>query len=102
MADEAGRVSVSCRRASNNELELEIVDDGTGLPQNLEPRMATGLGFRLIGALTAQIGARSGFESSPAGTRFWLRLGCVPDDGAGELVSSQREVAGACPANRED
>jgi two-component sensor histidine kinase len=102
VVDEAGRVSVNCRRATNNELEIEIIDDGTGLPQNLDPRMATGLGFRLIRALTAQIGARSGFESSSAGTRFWLRLDCVPDDGARALVSSPREMAGVCPASCED
>jgi len=101
VADEAGSVSVSCRRAANNELELEIVDDGMGLPQNLEPRMATGLGFRLIRALAAQIGARSGFESSPAGTRFWLRLERAPDDGAGALGPGPREVAGVCPTNSE-
>lgn len=76
---EAGRVSVHCRPVDHGELEVEIVDDGRGLPQDFDPLNAKGLGFRLVRALTAQIGAQSGFESSAAGTRFWLRVQRSPE-----------------------
>lgn len=91
---EAGRVFVHCHLVTDKELELEIVDDGKGLPQNFDPLTAKGLGFRLIRALTAQIGARSGFESSPAGTRFWLRVGRAPEAKGGVLGSSTSGQAG--------
>ena len=71
---EGGTVAVSCHAVADNQLEIEIRDDGAGLPQRFDALTAGGLGFRLIRALTAQIGAQSGFDSSGAGTRFWLRL----------------------------
>lgn len=71
---EIGHVSVSCHSMSDNGVEIEIVDDGRGLPEDFNPFAAPGLGFRLIRTLTTQIGAVSGFESSRAGTRFWLRV----------------------------
>jgi two-component sensor histidine kinase len=71
---ETGKVTVRCYSLPGGELEIEIIDDGTGLPPLLDPRTSDGIGFRLIRALTAQIGAQSGFESSVAGTRFWLRM----------------------------
>lgn len=94
---EAGRVSVHCYPVTDKELELEIIDDGRGLPQNFDPLMAKGVGFRLVRALTAQIGARSGFESSTAGTRFWLRLERAPEAKAGLMGSK----AGVGSANSE-
>ncbi|MEQ1781190.1 MAG: ATP-binding protein [Hyphomonadaceae bacterium] len=71
---ETGKLLVRCRSAPDGQLEMDITDDGTGLPQLLDPSTSEGIGFRLIRALTAQIGAESGFESSVAGTRFWLRM----------------------------
>ena len=78
---ETGKVSVNCHSAADNMLEIEIVDDGTGLPQLFDTQTAGGLGFRLIRALTAQIGAQSGIESSVAGTRFWLRIEPATESG---------------------
>jgi len=75
---ETGRISVSCHFVTDKELEIEIVDDGTGLPQLFDPLTAGGLGFRLIRALTAKAEATSGFESSATGTRFWLRMANTP------------------------
>ncbi|MEQ1784361.1 MAG: hypothetical protein ABMA14_23655 [Hyphomonadaceae bacterium] len=54
--------------------ELKTVDDGTGLPQLLNPRASEGIRLRVISSLTAQIGAQSGFESSVSDARFWLRM----------------------------
>jgi two-component sensor histidine kinase len=71
---ERGKLFVSCRSVPDGQLEMEILDDGTGLPQLLDPRTSEGIGFRLIRALTVQVGAQSGFESSVVGTRFWLRI----------------------------
>ena len=75
---EPGKVSVSCHSLADSQLEIEIIDDGTGLAQPFDALTAGGLGLRLIRALTGQIGAQSGFQSSVAGTRFWLRLESAP------------------------
>jgi two-component sensor histidine kinase len=96
---EGGRVLVRCHPVTERELELEIVDDGKGLPQDFDPLTGEGLGFRLVRALTAQLGGRSGFESSIAGTRFWLRVERAPEANAGALGSSVNGRAGA--ANSE-
>jgi hypothetical protein len=93
------RVLVRCRPVTERELELEIVDDGKGLPQDFDPLTGAGLGFRLVRALTAQLGIRSGFESSVAGTRFWLRVERAPETTTGVLASSMNGLAGA--ANSE-
>jgi two-component sensor histidine kinase len=96
---EGGGVFVRCHPVTERELELEIVDDGKGLPQDFDPLTGEGLGFRLVRALTAQLGGRSGFESSIAGTRFWLRVERTPEANAGALGSSMNGRAGA--ANSE-
>ncbi len=98
---EAGRVSVHCHPATDKELELEIVDDGKGLPQDFDLPTAKGLGFRLIRALTAQMGARSGFESSTAGTRFWLRVERAPEGKTGGLGLRMSGQAGVNSVNSE-
>lgn len=71
---EPGKMSVNCHSLADSQLEIEIIDDGAGLPQAFDPLTAGGLGLRLIRALTGQVDAQSGFETSLAGTRFWLRL----------------------------
>lgn len=76
---ETGVVSVGCHSLSGGEIEIEVTDDGPGLPQRFDPLAPAGLGVRLVRALTAQIGARSGFESSAAGTRFWILIPAAPD-----------------------
>jgi two-component sensor histidine kinase len=85
---ETGKVSVRCHSVTDKELEIEIVDDGSGLPQRFDPLTAKGLGFRLIRVLTARIGAQSGFESSAAGTRFWLRMEPALEDRGRRLRSN--------------
>jgi len=75
---ETGNLLVRCRSAPDGQLEMDITDDGTGLPHLLDPGTSRGIGFRLIRALTSQIGAQSGFESSGTGTRFWLRMSSAP------------------------
>lgn len=84
---EPGNVSVRCQSLAPKHLKIEIIDDGTGLPQGFDPLAARGLGFRLVRALTAQIGAQSGFKSSAAGTRFWLRMEAAAEDGEQRLRS---------------
>jgi two-component sensor histidine kinase len=91
---ETGHLYVRCRSLTDTELELEIVDDGMGLPRGFNPLTATGLGFRLIRALAAQIGAESGFESSAAGTRFWLRMESALDDKERSDASNAIEQTG--------
>jgi two-component sensor histidine kinase len=98
---EGGRVLVRCHPVTERELELEIVDDGKGLPQDFDPLTGAGLGFRLVRALTAQLGIRSGFESSIAGTRFWLRVERAPEATTGVLASSMNGLAGTGAANSE-
>jgi two-component sensor histidine kinase len=72
--DETGNIHVRCAQFAVDQVEIEIYDDGHGLPVLFDPGAASGLGFRLVRALAAQIGAKIGFDSTNRGLRFWLRL----------------------------
>jgi two-component sensor histidine kinase len=62
-----GRIAVSCHRASDGSLALEISDDGVGLPAGFDPAVDGGLGFRVVRALAQQLGATLAFESTELG-----------------------------------
>jgi two-component sensor histidine kinase len=71
---EAGAILARCRRDDAGAVMIEVIDDGAGLPEAVDPRTGGGLGFRLMRALGKQLGALIAFESSSRGLRFRLTL----------------------------
>ena len=69
-----GVVLVRCRQGEAGGVEIEVVDDGPGLPAGFDPATDGGLGFRLIRTLSRQVGATPAFESAGMGLRFRLNL----------------------------
>jgi two-component sensor histidine kinase len=67
-------ISARCGWNSVGDVTVEIADQGPGLPEGFDPMADGGLGFRLIRALVAQLGARMQFKSSHRGARFRLTL----------------------------
>lgn len=70
----AGIVLVRCRGGEAGGVEIEVVDDGPGLPRGFDPGVDGGLGFRLIRALSRQVGATLAFESAGQGLNVRLTL----------------------------
>jgi two-component sensor histidine kinase len=69
-----GIIMVRCRTDETGGILIEVVDDGPGLAEGVDPLTTRGLGFRLIRALGKQIGARIEFESTRHGLCFRLTL----------------------------
>ncbi len=71
--DSVGQVRVTLRRLGAGEAELEVADDGVGLPQT--PGIG-GLGLHLAARLASQAGSSLVVEAPPegAGTRLRLRF----------------------------
>ncbi|MEM6740323.1 MAG: ATP-binding protein [Pseudomonadota bacterium] len=81
-------------------LQIEIIDDGPGLPPEIaaeifEPFVSgrengTGLGLALVSKIVADHGAVIGVDSSPGHTAFRLSLPVAPEgaDGAADLAPS--------------
>lgn len=65
---------VDCRPGADGRLTIRVHDNGRGLPPGFDPRAATGLGFRVMRSLAAEIGAELGFDSSPQGLAVLLVL----------------------------
>lgn len=71
---EGGRVEVRLRSEGGAVL-FSCADDGAGLPPGVDPLDSPTLGFTLIRALSAQIGASAEFGSGPGGGfRFEMRV----------------------------
>ncbi len=78
-----GPLVVSCSRAGAT-ARLEVSDRGPGIPAELRGRIfdpfvttkadGVGLGLALTKRLVEEHGGRIGFESSPAGSTFWIEL----------------------------
>lgn len=71
---QAGVVRVRCHGREGGAVQIEVVDDGPGLPAGFDPATDGGLGFRLIRTLSRQVGATTAFESAGLGLRFRLSL----------------------------
>ncbi len=72
--DSDGMVRVALRRLGTAEVELEVADDGIGLP---EMPGSAGLGLHLAARLAGQAGSRLVVEAAPegaSGTRLRLRF----------------------------
>ncbi len=51
------RMVVSCNYMSDGALQVRVSDDGVGLPEGFDPAKDGGIGFQIIRALAAEIGA---------------------------------------------
>ena len=71
---QAGVVLVRCRGGEGGAVQIEVMDDGPGLPAGFDPATDGGLGFRLIRSLGRQVGAAMAFKSTGLGLRFRLTL----------------------------
>ena len=69
-----GKINLDCRRNAKGAIEIEIADDGVGLPEGLDPAEDGGRGLRLMHKLSRQLGATLTFESTSLGLRVRLRL----------------------------
>ena len=66
-------IRLRCRQ-SDDGIVLEFSDDGIGLPENFDPAMDGGLGFRIVRSLAAQLHASIDFTSTPLGTGIRLEI----------------------------
>ncbi len=69
----AGRIRVALRRLGPDRCELTVADNGTGLPEYLNPIAADSLGFEIVRALTDQIGGEL-LADSDEGTTIRVRF----------------------------
>ena len=70
----AGTVRVKCRRRPDQTIVLEILDDGVGLPEGLDPMETGQLGFRLVRSLADQLRTTIEFHNDGLGLRFVLQM----------------------------
>jgi two-component sensor histidine kinase len=67
-------IDLACRRRADSRVEIEITDDGVGLPEGFDVARDGNLGWRVIRALVQQLHAELDIDSSPLGLKFALAL----------------------------
>ena len=67
----AGHMRISLSKLDHNRLQLEVSDDGKGLPPGFDPDKTSSLGVRLVKILSGQINGKMEFKGD-AGTRFTI------------------------------
>jgi|TARA_R100001244_G_scaffold44182_1_gene39722 PAS domain S-box-containing protein len=67
---EEGTVSLAVRRRDDGKIEIEIGDDGVGLPTGFDPAASSGLGMRVSYALVQQLRGELTFSTADQGTVF--------------------------------
>ena len=67
------RVAVRLRVVGES-LELEIADDGPGLPAGLDPAESDGLGLKIVNALCRQLGCRLTYRDAKPGAAFGITI----------------------------
>ncbi len=75
--ERGGRILLRLKALADGQLELEVADDGVGLPAGFQPEATESLGMQLVVSLTRQLAGRLDY-SSTAGTHFVLRF--VPEE----------------------
>jgi two-component sensor histidine kinase len=72
-------MTVDCSVGPDGMLALTISDDGVGLPEGHDPAQASGMGFRVMRSLAAEIGAELQIRSTHLGltTRLSLPAGAM-------------------------
>ncbi|HSK39224.1 MAG TPA: histidine kinase dimerization/phosphoacceptor domain -containing protein [Arenibaculum sp.] len=71
---EPGEVRITFGRQDGDMLRLSVADDGTGVPDGLDARDATGLGMTIVRALTTQLGGRFEHDGNGPGARFTVTV----------------------------
>lgn len=77
-SDGDSAILVRCRKGALGGVLIEVIDNGPGLPEGFDPAVGGGLGFRLLRALSKQLGAITAFRTTPAGLQFQLALPAPP------------------------
>jgi two-component sensor histidine kinase len=74
-----GNIRVRLARGDGGKVDLSIRDEGEGLPADFDPRIATGLGMRIVRAFSQQLNAAIAVRRCDPGTEFVVS---VPRDPA--------------------
>jgi two-component sensor histidine kinase len=61
------KVQLRCDTNVNGSFSFDVVDDGVGFPENFDPAIDGGLGFKLMRALASGMGAELQFEHDSLG-----------------------------------
>ena len=69
-----GTVSLTVRKKADGKIEIEIKDDGCGLPKGFDPTASSGLGMRVSYALVQQLRGKLTFSASDKGTVFLVEF----------------------------
>jgi len=97
----AGHISITTRREGEDTIEVEVADDGPGIPQELADKLfdpfvstkerGTGLGLALTHQIASEHGGLLSVESAPGeGTRFRMRLPTMGSKRPSEPRSGRR------------
>jgi len=70
-----GSVEVAFQRLDPDRMELRVIDDGIGIPAEIDPRRSTTLGLDLVFTFADQLGAEVCVQRD-RGTGFVLRFPC--------------------------
>jgi two-component sensor histidine kinase len=68
--DQIGNICVRVARGADDKVELSVRDEGRGLPTDFEFRSPSGLGMRILGALSQQLNATIEVRRLDPGTEF--------------------------------
>jgi two-component sensor histidine kinase len=71
-------IRITCRRAAGDNIEIEVMDDGVGLPEGFDHSKNGGIGFRMIHSLAEGIHADTFLESDSLGVSFRLVIPWKP------------------------
>jgi two-component sensor histidine kinase len=69
-----GHIWVRLALVENGTIELSVRDEGAGLPADFDPRSATGLGMRIVRALSQQLGAEIAIRRLDPGTELVVSI----------------------------
>ena len=67
-------LTVACESKNDGTLCVSIADDGVGLPVGFDPQKDGGVGFRVIRALTSEMGAALAVDSDNLGVTVHLTI----------------------------
>jgi two-component sensor histidine kinase len=69
-----GNIWVRLALVENGTIALLVRDEGAGLPTDFDPRSATGLGMRIVRALSQQLGAEIAIRRLNPGTELVVSI----------------------------